>query len=247
MSHERRFAHSNNPGFACHPDVLILPFGRRSFLPAIAARLGAEPVPLDENTDREIFNPPRGGLRVTLMYSGMGGPAIVNALEMARANGAARVAIFGACGGMDPRLKVGHLLVPPAAVRDEGASRAYAPLEFPAVFDPELAHRLLVAAQAGVVPVHTGVVYTTDTSYRVGPDVYERYRGLVLGADCECASAAVAGARLGLAVAALLFCTDNVTLPGSGDRRYRGLAKPAVRRGFNAGIEAVIRVLTGPA
>ena len=247
MSHQRRFAHSNNPGFACRPGVILLPFGRRSFLPAITARLGAEPVPLDETTDREIFNPPRGGMPVTLIYSGMGGPATVNALEMAKANGAERVVIFGACGGMDPRLAVGQLLVPSAAVRAEGASRAYAPIEFPAAFDLELAHQLLVTVRSGGVPAHAGVVYTTDTSYRVGPEIYESYRGLVLGADCECASAAVAGARLGLPVAALLFCTDNVTLPRPGDRRYRGLAKPAVRRGFDAGLDAVIRVLAGSA
>ncbi|MBD3872994.1 MAG: hypothetical protein IFK91_08780 [Acidobacteria bacterium] len=32
---QREFAHANNPGFACAESVLLLPFGRRSFLPAI--------------------------------------------------------------------------------------------------------------------------------------------------------------------------------------------------------------------
>jgi hypothetical protein len=43
---------------------------------------------------------------------------------------------------------------------------------------------------------------------------------------------------------ALLFCTDNVTLPREDDHGYRGLADPRVKRGFEAGLAAVVRVLT---
>ncbi len=136
---QRNFEHANNPGFRCAPSVILLPFGRRSFLPAIVDRLGGVEVELDETTDRIVYQLASGG--ITLMYSGMGGPAAANALEMAAANGAERVVIFGACGGVDPRLAVGHLLVVSGAVRGDGTSDYYAPPGFPAASDPLLSAR----------------------------------------------------------------------------------------------------------
>ena len=119
----RDVTHANNPAFECDPSVLLLPFGRHAYLEEIVGRCQGERVELDETTDRIVHRlrcvvPP-----ITLVYSGMGAPAAVNALEVARANGARRVVVLGACGGISPDLKVGELVVPTAAVRGEGASR----------------------------------------------------------------------------------------------------------------------------
>jgi uridine phosphorylase len=240
---ERRFEHANNPGFRCAESAILLPFGRRSFLPAIVERAGGEEEPLDETTDRIVYQ--LRPHRVTLVYSGMGAPAAANALEMAAANGARRMVVFGACGGVDASLEVGSLLVVAAAVRGEGTSRYYAPPEHLAAFDPLLTSRLAERAGMSGVPVHVGVVYTTDAGYRQGPEVYEDGAGLVLGVDCECAAAAVVGASLGLTMGALLFCTDNVRLPRAADQQYGGLRDSRVRRAFEAGLDAVLAVIRG--
>lgn len=236
----RDFSHANNPSFDCADNAVLLPFGRRSYLPALVERFGGEEVELDETTDRIVVR--LGDL--TLVYSGMGGPAAANALEMIAANGGRRVVVFGACGGTDPKVAVGDLVVVSGAVRGEGTSRYYAPPEFPAAFDPALTARLAGAAQRAAVGCHVGVVYTTDAGYRQGPEIYEAYRGLVIAVESECAAAAVVGARLGLEMGALLFCSDNITLPEDGDRLYGGLRNPATRRGFEAGAEVVITTLT---
>lgn len=245
MTVERRFAHANNPGFECSRDVILLPFGRRSYLRAIVEAHQGKELILDETTDRlvyELFGSAEG---VTLLYSGMGGPAAANALEMAAANGARRVILFGACGGTHPALGIGDLLVVEAAVRGEGTSRYYAPPDFPASFDPMLVSALWdSASQSGAVPVHRGVVYTTDAGYRQGPEIYEAYQDLIVGVESECAAAAVVGARLGLEMASLLFCTDNITLPREADRAYRGLQDRRVLRGFEAGLAVVLEALT---
>ena len=44
---QRRFTHANNPAFPCEEAVLLLPFGRRSFLPAIIDAYGGEAVALE--------------------------------------------------------------------------------------------------------------------------------------------------------------------------------------------------------
>ncbi len=238
---QRSFEHANNPDFDCASSVILLPFGRRSFLPAIVERLGGAEVELDETTDRIVFQLASG--EITLVYSGMGGPAAANALEMAAANGADRIVVFGACGGVDPRLEVGQLLVVSGAVRGEGTSDYYAPPGFPAAFDPQLTVSLWEAAHTARVEAHLGSTYTTDAGYRQGPEIYEDCAGLVLGVESECATAAVVGARLGLKMGALLFCTDNVSLTRTEDQQYGGLRDPRVRQAFEAGLDTVVEVL----
>jgi len=240
----RSFSHANNPSFACAESVLLLPFGRRSYLPAIVEAWDGKGVVLDETTDREVYHLRGASRPVTLVYSGMGSPAAANALEMIAAAGANRVVVFGACGGVVSEVGVGELIVPTGGVRGEGTSRYYAPPEYPAAFDALLTTRLWEAVSTSGVAAHRGVVYTTDAGYRQGPEIYEECAGLVIGVESECAAAAVVGACLGLAMGALLFCTDNVTLPRDEDHGYRGLGDERVRSAFEAGLAAVMRVLT---
>ncbi len=236
----RDFSHANNPDFDCAENVILLPFGRRSYLEALVNSYDGEAVPLDETTDRIVHQ--LGDL--TLVYSGMGGPAAANALEMIKNNGGRRVVVFGACGGTDPKVAVGDLVVVSGAVRGEGTSRYYAPMEFPAAFDPLLTAKLHDSAGRAETGNHLGVVYTTDAGYRQGPEIYETYAGLVIAVESECAAAAVVGARLGLEMGALLFCSDNTTLAKTEDQVYRGLRNPATRRGFEAGADVVVKVLS---
>lgn len=243
---QRRFEHASNPVFECAEAVLLLPFGRRSFLPAIVDRLGGREVELDETTDRQVFHLELSKSDVTLVYPGMGSPAAANALEMVAAAGGQRLVVFGACGGVAEEIGVGDLVIAAGAVRGEGTSAYYAPPGFPAAFDPVGTARLWARASKSTVPSHRGVVFTTDAGYRQGPEIYEDCRGLVIAVESECAAVAVVSARLGLRSAACLFCTDNVVLPDEEDHGYRGLKDPRVKRGFEAGLEVAIAALCEP-
>lgn len=241
----RGYEHSNNPSFECREAVILLPFGRDSYLSEIVSRGEGQRHDLGVNTDRMAFDLRRTEVPVTLVYSGLGGPAVANALEMIAANGGGRVVLFGACGGVDPGVEVGDLIVATAAVRGDGVSRYYAPLEMPAVFDPELLSALRREAEQNAPErSHQGIVVTTDASYRQGPEVYEEYAGIALAVECEAASAAVVGLRLGLQVGCLLFCTDNVGARAREDRSYASLSNPRVESGFRKGLEAVLGALT---
>jgi len=132
---QRRFSHANNPGFSCAEAVLLLPFGRRSFLPAIVDAYEGEEVTLDETTDREVFHLRRPPSKIPLVYSGMGSPAAANALEMIASAGAQKVVVFGACGGVGEEVGIGDLVVAVGAVRGEGTSAYYMPPGFPAAFE----------------------------------------------------------------------------------------------------------------
>lgn len=241
---QRKYGHANNPDFDCPPSLILLPFGRRSYLPAVVSKYGGVEVELDETTDRIVYNLVSAPSPLALMYSGMGGPAVANALEMAAANGARRVVIFGACGGVGVDVAVGDLIVATGGVRGEGTSRYYAPPEYPAAFDVELTSSLRRGAKtSGHKSIHSGVVYTTDAGYKQGPEIYETYAGLVVGVESECATAAVVGACLGLSVGALLFVSDNVALPRTEDQRYGGLKDQRTQVAFDCGLDLVVEAL----
>ena len=54
---KRRFEHANNPVFACAETVLLLPFGRRSFLPAIVDAYGGDRVRTAGNQVLDVSQP----------------------------------------------------------------------------------------------------------------------------------------------------------------------------------------------
>lgn len=162
------------------------------------------------------------GVPVSVTSTGIGGPSAAIAVEELAQLGAHTVLRVGTCGAMQPYVRVGDLVVVAAAVRDEGTSRQYAPLAYPAVSDPQLTQALADAAADQGFTHHTGVVHTTDTYYGQHepermPIAAELTSGLTvwqrLGVLCSEMEAApvlvVAGAVLGLRAGAVLAVAGN--------------------------------------
>ena len=61
----------------------------------------------------------------TLIHPGIGGPAAAGTLEEIIGLGCRKFIACGGAGVLDKELTVGHLMVPTAAVRDEGTSYHY--------------------------------------------------------------------------------------------------------------------------
>lgn len=240
----REFAHSNNPGFECASSVLLLPFGRESYLPAVVERWDGKAVEMDATTDRIVYQL-EATEPVTLVYTGMGAPATANGLEMIAANGGRRVVLFGACGGVIPEVAVGDVIVAEGAVRGEGTSDYYASTEEAAVCSPAVTSRLWdLARGSGHRSVHRGRVYTTDAGYRQGSEIYDGTHGDLLAVECECSAAAIVAQALDLELGTVLFATDNVTAAETDDRSYRGLDNPRVRAGFEVASKAAVDALS---
>ena len=71
----------------------------------------------------------------------------------------------GTCGGIQTDVKSGDLVIATGAVRMEGTSLEYAPIEFPAVADYHIVQKLETAAKANGYPYHIGVVQCKDSFY----------------------------------------------------------------------------------
>ena len=105
------------------------------------------------------------GTRVSVTSTGIGGPSAAIAMEELAALGAHTFLRIGTCGGMQPELVPGTLIVPTGAIRMEGTSQEYMPLAFPAVPDFGLTEHLVCAARAAAYDYHTGVVQCKDSFY----------------------------------------------------------------------------------
>lgn len=105
------------------------------------------------------------GERVSVTSTGIGGPSAAIAMEELVLCGADTFVRVGTCGGIDLDVKGGDIVIATGAVRMEGTSREYAPIEYPAVADLEVTNALVAAAADLGYTYHTGVVQCKDAFY----------------------------------------------------------------------------------
>lgn len=105
------------------------------------------------------------GEKVSVTSTGIGGASASIALEELCNCGADTFVRVGTCGGIELDVKGGDLVIATGAVRMEGTSKEYAPIEYPAVADLEISNALLAAAKEKGLVYHTGVVQCKDSFY----------------------------------------------------------------------------------
>ena len=118
-----------------------------------------------QNREYVIYTGTLLGEKVSVCSTGIGGPSAAIAMEELAAIGADTFVRVGTCGGIDVNVQSGDIVVATGAVRFEGTSREYAPIEFPAVSDFGIAAALTDAARAMGKTCHTGVVQCKDSFY----------------------------------------------------------------------------------
>ncbi len=105
------------------------------------------------------------GEKVSVVSTGIGGPSAAIALEELVHCGADTFLRVGTSGGMQPEILSGSVVIATGAIRLDGTSKEYAPLEYPAVADFSVTQALRTAAQKTQVPYHIGVVQCKDSFY----------------------------------------------------------------------------------
>ncbi len=143
------------------------------------------------------------GKPLTIQSSGMGGPSAAIVIAELADLGARTIVRVGTCGGLDPSLMLGELLVVSEAVCEDGASRALQTARRVGPDGDLLAH----LRDAG--PVRAGAVVSTDLFYDTPPGTEERWRddGL-LAVEMETAILFALAARRRLRAGAALIVTD---------------------------------------
>lgn len=174
------------------------------------------------------------GVKVSVTSTGIGGPSAAIALEELVQAGAHTFVRVGTCGGMQTNVQSGDIVIASGAVRMEGTSKEYAPVEFPAVADFEVLNALKNAADHLDYRNHIGVVQCKDSFYgQHSPErmpvsyelenKWEAWKRLgCLASEMESAALFTVASALGVRVGSAFLVLANQ------EREKRGLSNPVV-------------------
>lgn len=197
----------------------ILP-GDPGRVPKIAACLD-NPEKLTVSREYTSYLGELEGEKVLVMSTGMGGPSTAIAVEELASIGLENLIRVGTCGGMQLNVSAGDIVIAQAAIRQEGTSKEYVPVEFPAVANIELTNALKNAADELGFTNHVGVVHCKDSFYGqhspermpVSYELEQKWNAWIkAGALCsemETASLYIVSSVLGLKSAAILTTVWN--------------------------------------
>lgn len=143
------------------------------------ARLMDKPAHLASHREFTSWRGELEGRAVIVCSTGIGGSSTSIAVEELAQLGVRTFLRVGTTGAIQPHIQVGDVLVTTAAVRLDGASLHFAPLEFPAVADFDCTSALVGAAREAGYPVHVGVTASSDTFYP-GQERYDTFSGRVV-------------------------------------------------------------------
>jgi len=170
--------------------------------------------------------------KVLVMSTGMGGPSTAIGVEELYKTGVRTFLRVGTCGGMATNVIGGDVVIATGAIRMEGTSREYVPIEFPAVANLEVTNALVQGAKNLGAAWHAGIVQCKDSFYGqhdpermpIGNQLMEKWRTWIsagcLASEMESAAlyivSQVLGARAG--------CVLNVVW--NQERAAQGLSNP---------------------
>lgn len=105
------------------------------------------------------------GATVVVTSTGIGGPSTAIAVDELAQVGVRTFLRVGTCGGIQRTLRVGDVVITTGAVRLDGASTHYAPIEYPAVAHPDVVSALIRGARGLGLRYQVGITVSSDTFY----------------------------------------------------------------------------------
>ena len=162
------------------------------------------------------------GRSLAVFHPGVGAPLAVALLEEVIALGARALIACGGGGALDPSLSVGQLILPTAAVRDEGTSYHYLPPSREVAANPAGVAAVSTILQRHNIPYTLGKTWTTDAFYRETPAkvVRRRAEGCLI-VEMEAAALFAVAQFRGVTLAQLLYAGGDSSGPTWDDRSWK--------------------------
>ena len=210
------------------------------------------PVLIADNREYITYTGTLDGVKVSVTSTGIGGPSASIAMEELYRCGADTFVRIGTCGGMQTEIKSGDIVIATAAVRMEGTSREYAPIEYPAVANLDVTNALVEAAKEKGFIYHTGVVQSKDSFYGqhepeampVGYELINKWEAWkrmgCLASEMECAALFIVAGKLRARMGSCLLVLANQ------EREKLGLENPVVHdtdMAIRVAVEAIRRMI----
>lgn len=207
-----------------------------------------DPVLIADNREYITYTGTLDGVKVSVTSTGIGGPSSSIAMEELCRCGADTFVRIGTCGGMQTEVKSGDVVIATGAIRMEGTSKEYAPIEYPAVADLEVTNALVSAAKTKGFPYHAGVVECKDAFYGqhepekmpVGYELLSKWEAWkmmgCLASEMESAALFIAAGKLRVRAGSCFLVVANQ------EREKLGLENPVVHdtdMAIQAAVEAI--------
>ncbi len=189
-------------------------------------------VQVGDNREYVTFTGKLDGVPVSVTSTGIGGPSASIAMEELHMCGADTFIRVGTAGGMDLNVQSGDVVIANGAIRMEGTSKEYAPIEWPAVSDFAVTTKLVEAAEKLNFRYHVGVVECKDAFYGqhkpedlpVSYELLNKWQAwLKLGckaSEMESAALFTVASYLGVRAGSVLFIVSNQ------ERVKKGMSNP---------------------
>jgi uridine phosphorylase len=193
---------------------------------AVVAALWDEAHHVATNREYTTWTGTYKGVPISCTSTGIGAPSTSIAMEELARCGARTFIRIGTCGTFQDHVANGDFVVFDGAVRLDGASRLYAPIEYPAVAHHEVVAAAVEAGDALGYPYHVGLTRSADTFYAGHPrpgssynDYWQSWwaghfedlkRQNVVGAEMEASLILVLARLWGLRAGGISVVLDNV-------------------------------------
>lgn len=227
--------------------------GRYVFLPGSPERTEKiaayfdDPKEIAYNREYRTFVGTLDGTPVAVTSTGIGGPSTAIAVEELRQCGADTMMRVGTCASVSSKVCLGDVVIPNGAVKMEGVSSHYLPVEFPAVSDFEMVKAIEQAARNLDYPYNVGVTITKASFYTqtepetkpAGPELMYKWsayeKGGAVSTSMECAPLFTIGACLGIRTACVMASATNCrTYSDNGRKTDIDIEDRAIRTAIEA-------------
>ena len=185
------------------------------------------------------------GETVTVTSTGMGGPSTDIAVEELHKCGADTMIFVGSGYPVSSMMKPGEAVIVNGAVRMEGVSTHYLPIEYPAAPDYQITKQLKISSEELGIRHYMGISVTTASLYsflapekkpissEIGSRMEAYRKGGVLTIDMESSVLFTVASTLGLRMGCVLACSDAEKKDGQVPSDYQDYVS-AVRIVINA-------------
>ena len=165
-----------------------------------------------EHGDHEVHVVEHLGKRIAVFNPGVGAPAAATSLEDIIGLGATKIIGCGGAGIVKQGFDVGHIIVPTGAVRDEGTSHHYQPVDVAVVPHPLAVEAIDAELSDAGVPHDKGLTWTTDAIFRETPEKVARRREQgCISVEMEASAMFAVAMFRGAVYGQLLYAGDDVS------------------------------------
>lgn len=183
---------------------------------------------------------------ITLINFGIGSPMAATIMDLLAAIEPKAALFLGKCGGLKKQTQIGDMILPIAAIRGEGTSNDYLPVEVPALPSFRLQRAVSSMIKKHKLDYWTGTVYTTNRRVWEHDEEFKTYLREIraMGIDMETATIFTVGFINKIPHGALLLVSDNPMVPEGvkTSKSDKLVTKNFVEKHLAIGIDALIEL-----